>query len=224
MLKKLAGFIVDRRKLLLVAAALICVISAVLLTQVEVNEDMTKYLADDSPMKIGLDIMNEEFPEAPTTQSVRVMFENLPEGEWATVLGRLEKMEFVSSVTYDENSKYHNKDGYLTGETMVCGNGKPFPLPKDFLQDGETLIFKDVRSRSVNLVRKGGKPIATVTFEGFSNLLLWRMDEAKYICIEPWTNLPDYENVEDIEFSQKSGVIKVDGKSNKKLVRTISYL
>ena len=112
MLKKIAGFIVDKRKLLLIAAAVICVISAVLLTQVEVNDDMTKYLADDSPMKIGLDIMNEEFPAAPTVQSVRVMFENLPEGEWATVLERLEKMEFVSSVTYDENSKYHNKDGY----------------------------------------------------------------------------------------------------------------
>lgn len=112
MLKKIAGFIVDKRKLLLIAAVVICVISAVLLTQVEVNDDMTKYLADDSPMKIGLDIMNEEFPAAPTVQSVRVMFENLPEGEWATVLERLEKMEFVSSVTYDENSKYHNKDGY----------------------------------------------------------------------------------------------------------------
>ncbi|MBR2957229.1 MAG: hypothetical protein IKC20_03160, partial [Clostridia bacterium] len=112
MLKKLAGFIVDKRKLLLIAAAVICVISAVLLTQVEVNDDMTKYLADDSPMKIGLDIMNEEFPAAPTTQSVRVMFENLPEGEWATVLERLERMEFVSGVTYDESSKYHNKDGY----------------------------------------------------------------------------------------------------------------
>ena len=112
MLKKLAGFIVDKRKLLLIAAAVICVISAVLLTQVKVNDDMTKYLADDSPMKIGLDIMNEEFPAAPTTQSVRVMFENLPEGEWATVLERLEKMEHVSSVTYDENSRFHNKDGY----------------------------------------------------------------------------------------------------------------
>lgn len=119
---------------------------------------------------------------------------------------------------------YHDKDGYITGKTMDCGNGKPFSLPKDFLQEGETLIFKDVQSRSVNLVRKGGKPLATVTFEGFSNLLLWRQDEARYICIEPWTNLPDDAGVPDIEFSQKSGVIKVDGKSNKKLIRTIAYL
>ena len=119
---------------------------------------------------------------------------------------------------------YHDKVGYLTGETREYGNGKPFPLPKDFLQEGETLIFKDIASRKVKLAHKGGKALADVTFEGFDNLLLWRQDEAKYICIEPWTNVPDYANVPDKEFSQKEGVIKVDGKSSKKLVRTISYL
>ena len=119
---------------------------------------------------------------------------------------------------------YHDKNGCLTGETKAYGNGKPFPLPIDFLQNGETLIFKDVRSRRVNLARKGGKPLASVTFEGFDNLLLWRQDEAKYICIEPWTNVPDYAGAPDKEFSQKEGVYKVEGKSSKKLVRTITYL
>ncbi len=119
---------------------------------------------------------------------------------------------------------YHDKVGFLTGETRTYGNGKPFPLPIDFLQNGETLIFKDIRSRRVNLARKGGKAIANVTFDGFDNLLLWRQGEAKYICIEPWTNVPDYAGVPDKEFSQKEGVYKVDGKSSKKLVRTITYL
>lgn len=129
MLKKLAGFIVDKRKILLIAAVVLCVISAVLMTQVEINEDMTKYLADDSPMKIGLDIMTDEFPEAPTTQSVRVMFENLPEGEWAEVLERLENIEFVSSVTYDENSTLYNKDGYTL-----------FVLNSDYAYDSEEML------------------------------------------------------------------------------------
>ncbi|MBE5745303.1 MAG: hypothetical protein E7355_04120 [Clostridiales bacterium] len=119
---------------------------------------------------------------------------------------------------------YHDDGGYLTGKTQKYGNGKPLPLPIDFLQNGDTLIFKDVRSRGVKLVRKGGKPIARVTFDGFSNLLLWRQDEAKYICIEPWTNLPDYAALPDKEFSQKDGVVKVEGNSNKRLVRTITYL
>ncbi len=119
---------------------------------------------------------------------------------------------------------YHDEGGYLTGQTKEYGNGKPLALPIDFLQNGNTLIFKDVQSRKVNLVRKGGKPLASVTFEGFSNLLLWRQDQAKYICIEPWTNVPDYAGAPDIEFSQKEGTVRVDGKSNKKLIRTITYL
>ena len=131
-------------------------------------------------------------------------------------------------IEFDKEEKlvhyYHDKGGYLTGETKDYGNGKPFPLPIDFLQNGETLIFKDILSRQVKLAQKGGKPIANVTFEGFPNLLLWRQDEAKYICIEPWTNVPDYANVADKEFALKEGVIQVDGKSSKKLVRTITYL
>lgn len=119
---------------------------------------------------------------------------------------------------------YHNKAGFLTGETAEYGNGQPFPLPIDFLQEGATLIFKNVRSNKVNLARKGGNAIASITFEGFENLLVWRAGEAKYVCIEPWTNLPDLVDVPDKEFSQKEGVIKVEAKSSKKLVRTIAYL
>ncbi len=119
---------------------------------------------------------------------------------------------------------YHNNEGCLTGKTREYGNGQPFPLPIDFLQNGETLIFKNVCSRKVKLIDTEGNALADITFEGFGNLLLWRADEAKYICIEPWTNLPDKADIPDIEFSQKEGVIEVEGKSSKKLVRTITYL
>ncbi|MBQ3151513.1 MAG: MMPL family transporter [Clostridia bacterium] len=110
--KRITNLIVDKRKLIFIVAAVLCIVSAVLMTQVEINDDMTKYLADDSPMKIGLDIMNEEFPEAPTSQSVRVMFEGLSEEERSVVLTELENIEFVSSVAYDENSELYNKDKY----------------------------------------------------------------------------------------------------------------
>ena len=40
-----------------------------------------------------------------------------------------------------------------------------------------------------------------ITFDGFPNLLLWRGGAGKFICIEPWTNLPDVVGKENIEFS-----------------------
>ncbi len=119
--------------------------------------------------------------------------------------------------------RFHNDDGYLTGETFDYGTGKILPLPADFLQEGRTLIFKDVQSRKVALQKKSGENCAELSFEGYSNLLLWHADKAKFICIEAWTNLPDPENTADTEFSGKEGVITVAGGAETTLTRKITY-
>ena len=118
----------------------------------------------------------------------------------------------------------HDDGGYLTGETLDFGKGKTFYPPSSYMQGGATVIFKDIHSRKVTLKRRGGEALAEITFDGFSNLLIWREETAKYLCIEPWTNLPDYAGVADKEFSQKDGVIAVAVGEKKKLVRTVTYL
>ena len=77
MKRKLASFVVDHRRAVFVLMLLIAAVSAFLLTKVEINEDLTKYLPDKSAMKQGIDIMAAEFPEAQTSQTVRVMFDHL---------------------------------------------------------------------------------------------------------------------------------------------------
>jgi galactose mutarotase-like enzyme len=118
---------------------------------------------------------------------------------------------------------YHDKAGYLTGETKEFGMGKIFPLPRDFLQKGATIIFQNLNSSKVSLWEKDGEKLADVTFDGFSNMLLWRAGDGKFICIEPWTNLPDYAGAKDSEFSTKAGVMCVEKKQTKTLIRTITY-
>ena len=118
---------------------------------------------------------------------------------------------------------YHDDDGYLTGETRDFGTGKTLVLPQDFLQQGATLIFKDMKNNTVTLCEKNGKKLASLTYEGFANLLLWREDNAAFICIEPWTNLPDLVGADDVELSQKAGVIKVDGGKEKTLTRVVEW-
>ena len=117
----------------------------------------------------------------------------------------------------------HNGGGVLTGEKVEFGSMKVLPLPRDLLLDGITLIFKDVQSKRVRLTKKDGTPLAELTYEGFPNVLLWHAGDAKYICIEPWTNLPDLADTPDIEFSTKGGVMQVDGGATKTLVHTIKY-
>ena len=136
---------------------------------------------------------------------------------------RVDEYELVMEKQENFLHQVHDDDGYLTGETQDFGTGKALTLSYGFFQDGRTLILKDVRSRKATLRKKTGEKVTEITFDGFDNLLLWRGGNTKYICIEPWTNLPDLAGAPDIEFSQKAGVIKVDGKSEITLVRTVTY-
>ena len=119
---------------------------------------------------------------------------------------------------------YHADDGDLTGETKDFGEVEVLPLPEDMLQDSATVIFKGVTSKAVTLREKGGKDIVKVGFEEYEHLLLWRKMSAKYICIEPWTNLPDFIGAPDQEFSQKDGVIEVAPNGKKVLTRVVEFL
>lgn len=118
---------------------------------------------------------------------------------------------------------FHGEQGTLTGETRDYGTIKEFPLPADFLTDGETLIFPKIKSRSIELRSLRDEKIAKAEFEDFENLLLWRSNGANMICIEPWGNLPDVENEPAREFSQKDGIWKVAPHARKVITRTITY-
>lgn len=122
-MKKLADFIVEKRKIILIVFVLLALCCAWLSTKVSVNTDMTKYLPNDSPTKIGLEIMDAEFP---ATCSINVMFENLGEDEKTQIYDTLAGIENVGSVTYDAESENYNKDGYsLYSITMDYGAYSP---------------------------------------------------------------------------------------------------
>ncbi|MFV0400035.1 MAG: MMPL family transporter [Oscillospiraceae bacterium] len=111
-MKKLANFIVEKRILLLVFMLALTVVCGLLIPQVGINTDMTKYLPDDSSMKMGMDVMEEEFPELEETYTIRVMFTDLSEGEQSAIEERLAALPYVDSVDYDEDSPDYNKDNH----------------------------------------------------------------------------------------------------------------
>ncbi len=112
MLQKAANFIVNKKLpifLLMVALAAVCFF---MMLKVEVNEDMTKYLPNDSSMRQGIDIMEAEFPETETPSTIRVMFDDLTEPQKEEIRNRLAAIEYVESVTYDPESSDYNKDNH----------------------------------------------------------------------------------------------------------------
>lgn len=118
---------------------------------------------------------------------------------------------------------FHDAGGYMTGETKDFGKGTRFPIPPEYLQNGDTLIFPSICSDHVTLVDRSGEEIVDVSFPGYKNLLLWRPDGANMICIEPWMNLPDPAGAKDIPFSEKPNVIRIDPYNELVLPRKITY-
>lgn len=118
--------------------------------------------------------------------------------------------------------RFHDDDGFLTGQTEEYGNTRELVLPADFLTDGKTLIFPRIKSRAVSLCRVSGEKEADILFPDFENLLLWRPHGARMICIEPWMNLPDTQG-EHKEFAEKEGVRFVPPQSRATVTRTIRY-
>lgn len=112
MLKKMSDFIVNRRYIILAVMMLLMIASVFMMQGVEINEDMTKYLPDDSEMKAGIDIMAEEFPDMEMSSTIRVMFDDLTDAQKDEVLSRLEAIEYVESVTYEADSADYNKDNH----------------------------------------------------------------------------------------------------------------
>lgn len=110
-MKSIANFIVAKRKWILGVMLCLTAVCVLLSSQVSINTDMTKYLPDDSSMKIGMNIMEDEFPEMEISSGIRVMAEGLDDAQKDELLAKLEALPYVDSVAHDDSVDY-NKDPY----------------------------------------------------------------------------------------------------------------
>ena len=103
---KLATFIVDKRNLfflLYVFAFVFCIFS---MNWVEVENDVTTYLPEDTETRQGIDAMNANFI---TYGSARVMVSNITYETAEDILEIIEGIDGVDMVTFDDTSD-HYKD------------------------------------------------------------------------------------------------------------------
>ena len=112
MLYRLASRIVDHRRIIVIVMLIFTVICGVLMPFVGINYDMTKYLPDDSSMKIGIDLMAEDFPDMTEESSIRVMFQDLKESQIPSLRQELSEIPYVKNVDYESGSSKYNKDNH----------------------------------------------------------------------------------------------------------------
>ena len=108
-MKKLVNFIVEKRILMLILFNIFAVVSIFLSSKVNINYDISKYLPNDSEVRQGLNIMENEFEE--TSSSFNLMFKGLKNEQKSEILNELTSIENVKEIAYDETSDF-NKDDY----------------------------------------------------------------------------------------------------------------
>lgn len=121
-MERVATVIVDKRNvffLLFAAAAIFCAFSR---NWVEVCDDITAYLPENTETRQGLDLMEQEFTTFGTAQ---VMVANITYEKALELQHGLEQLEGVKSVAFDETEKHYASASALFSVTFVGENSDP---------------------------------------------------------------------------------------------------
>ena len=111
---RVAAFLVKRRHILLCFFLMLAAVSLLLVGRVKINYDLAKYLPENSHMKQGMQLMEQEFGSSASSQ-LRVMFTGLPEEEKSEIYDKLTSIDYVSEVDWEPGEGY-NRDGYTLYE------------------------------------------------------------------------------------------------------------
>lgn len=104
----------------------------------------------------------------------------------------------------------------------VKTEGGVLPL-SDALFANDSLVFTSHASRRATLVCGGSHRRIQVDFQGFDTLLLWKRPGEDYICIEPWSNPPDYVDT-DQDIQKKPGITRLNPGEEKTFLHVITLL
>lgn len=124
----------------------------------------------------------------------------------------------------DETLTNHLLTGPLRNHKTeeIALQNKCLALSPDIYQNVDTLVFADLKSRSVTLRKNDGSRYVHVDFTGMDNLLLWQRMGAKYFCIEPWSHAPEYTD-HDGDITHKPGVLMLKSGESQDFTHTITF-
>lgn len=98
---------------------------------------------------------------------------------------------------------YHLENELFNGESTLVESLNNAIKLKHSLFEKDALVFKNLRSTEVSLLRNN-KNYISVDFEGFPYLGIWAKVNAPFLCIEPWMGHADYENTKGEIFEKES--------------------
>ena len=105
-MEKLATFIVDKRNLIFLLYVFALIFSIVAMDWVNVENDITTYLGEDTETRQGLTVMNDNFT---TFGTARIMISNITYAKAEALVDQIEAVDGVDSVEFDGTTD-HYKD------------------------------------------------------------------------------------------------------------------
>lgn len=114
-MEKIASFIVDRRNLFFLIYIFAIVFSIFSIGWVNVENDITTYLPEETETRRGLTIMNDNFT---TYGSARVMISNVSYDKAIELKDTLEEIEGVTSIEFDNTLDHYNNGSALLSITF----------------------------------------------------------------------------------------------------------
>ena len=110
-----ATFVVNKRKAIVILFVFAIIYSVLSVNKVSVNQDITSYLPAESETRRGLTIMEDEFI---TYGSARVMVANITYEDAEELVERIENVEGIKSVTFDDTEDHYTGTNALFDVTV----------------------------------------------------------------------------------------------------------
>ncbi|GHU71641.1 LACX protein [Clostridia bacterium] len=128
-------------------------------------------------------------------------------------------------IVFDEEERLASfplKGNFILHEAVTMfEHTKVLPLKyDDFAVDA--LVFAQLKSHGVTLRSRSHPRTVRVEFTPIHEVLMfWTKPGAPYICIEPWTNAPDFID-HDMQISHKPGCMYLDPGASQTITHTIT--
>ena len=117
-MEKVAAFIVDKRNLFFLIYIFAAVFSIFSMNWTQVENDVTKYLPEETETRQGLETMNEYFV---TTADARIMVSNITYEDAMVLYDEIVEVEGVSMVTFNDTEEHYKDANALFAITFGKG-------------------------------------------------------------------------------------------------------
>ena len=97
-------------------------------------------------------------------------------------------------------------DGLISENKEIINlNNQQLPLHYDLFKE-DAMVFRDLKSNAITIKNTKNENKLTLTFDDFTHFGIWTVQNASFICLEPWFGMADSQN-HNQHIEDKEGMI-----------------